>query len=169
MRTLLSIPCLVPLLILGAVAAHASPHGEAADGPLPEPEAKAEIEALIEEHAAVWNRGDLETFASYYAEDAIFLSPSGVHRGREEVLARYEDRYPDRAAMGTLTLEVLDMRFAYGEVTEDGHRTVTGVSVAGRWHLAYPESDREEASGLTLVVLRPGPRGGWLIVQDASM
>lgn len=169
MRSSMLVPRLLLLTLFCTVSASAAPHGEAMDGPRPEPEVKAEIETLITEHAAVWNRGDLEEFAGYYAEDAVFLSPTGVTRGRDEVLARYQDRYPDKSAMGHLTLEVLDMRFAYGEVGEDGHRTVTGVSVAGRWTLTYPEGDREEASGLTLVVLRPGPQGGWLIVQDASM
>ena len=165
MRSLVLTLCLLPILALGAAAA---PHGPSLETPVPE-EAKSEIEALIQEHAAIWNRGDLEAFAAVYAEDAVFLSPSGVTRGRDEVLARYQDRYPDRAAMGTLALEVLDMRFAYGEVGDDGHRAVTGVSVAGRWSLSYPDEDREDASGLTLIVLRPGPRGDWLIVQDASM
>ncbi len=43
---------------------------------------------------------------------------------------------------------------------------VHAVSVAARWRLSYP--DREDASGLTLLVLhRQGDR--WFIVQDASM
>lgn len=168
MRSFALTLCLLPILALGALTAHAAPHGPSLQGPEPE-EARAEIEALIQEHAAIWNRGDLEAFAAFYAEDTVFLSPSGVHRGRDQVLARYRERYPDKAAMGTLALEILDLRFAYGDVQPDGFRAVTGVSVAGRWRLSYAEGDREDASGLTLIVLRPGPQGGWVIVQDASM
>ena len=40
------------------------------------------------------------------------------------------------------------------------------VSVAARWKLSY--TDREEASGLTMVFLRRVPKG-WSIAQDASM
>jgi hypothetical protein len=43
---------------------------------------------------------------------------------------------------------------------------VHGLTITARWSLAYP--DREPATGLTLLVLRPGPEG-WRIVQDASM
>lgn len=116
--------------------------------------------AALSRQAADWNRGDLEAFTAVYAENAVFLSPSGVHRGRGEVLARYRDRYPNRAAMGRLSFEVIETR-----VSDDASL----VTLAARWHLAYPEdADREDASGLTLLVLRRDPVG-WKIVQDASM
>jgi hypothetical protein len=60
------------------------------------------LEEPLREQAASWNRGDLETFTSVYAEVAAFLTPSGVTHGRQAVLDRYRKRYPDRAAMGTL-------------------------------------------------------------------
>ena len=119
---------------------------------------------------AAWNRGDIETFCEYYAEDTLFLSPSGPRRGRSEVLARYRKKYPDRAAMGTLTIDVIEMRPVLGIETSTAGDAKPGrvraVSVAGRWTLRYP--DREDATGLTLIVFhRTGD--GWAIVQDASM
>jgi len=116
--------------------------------------------AALTRQAADWNRGDLEAFTAVYAEDAVFLSTSGVHRGRAEVLARYQRRYPDRAAMGRLSFEVIETR-----VSDDASL----VTLAAHWHLAYPENgEREDATGLTLLVLRRDPNG-WQIVQDASM
>ena len=64
---------------------------------------------LLETQAAAWNRGDLEAFCSVYAEDALFLTAFGLTKGRAEVLARYRARYPDAAARGTLSFEVLSV------------------------------------------------------------
>jgi ketosteroid isomerase-like protein len=133
----------------------------------------AEVEALLKKQAEAWSRGDLETFTSVYAEDATFLSTTGLTQGRQAVLDRYRRRYPDRQAMGTLTLEVVEARPAAGtEVTMLGGARpsrVHGVSIVARWKLSYPEGgERKDAEGLTLVVLRRGANG-WEIVQDASM
>lgn len=129
-----------------------------------------EVRKLIETQVEAWNRGDLDAFTSAYAEDAAFLSPSGLTRGRDEVLTRYRKRYPDATAMGKLRLEPIEMRPASGtEFTLVGGAKpsrVHGVSVAARWELSYP--DKEPASGLTLIVFRRN-RDGWEIVQDASM
>ena len=43
---------------------------------------------------------------------------------------------------------------------------VHGTAVTARWTLTYP--DRDAATGMTLLTLRPSP-DGWRIVQDASM
>lgn len=136
-------------------------------------ESETAIRALLTEQAAAWSRGDLEAFVSVYAAEALFVSPTGLTRGRDEVLARYRRRYPDRAAMGTLTLEVIELRLtAGGEVSMLGDAVpgdVHGARVVARWTLAYPEgAEREEATGLTLIVF--ARRGGeWRIVEDASM
>lgn len=111
--------------------------------------------AFMTEQAAAWNKGDLDTFAASYADDATFITPTGLTKGRDHVLARYKKRYPDKAAMGTLTFEFLDTRVAPGSVT-----------VMAKWNLSYP--NKPSASGNTLVVLQP--RGAsWMVVQDASM
>ena len=117
--------------------------------------ASAPVEELLARPAAAWNAGDLDGFCALYEDDAVFVTPSGVTRGRQAVLERYRARYKDRAAMGTLSFEVLDVR-ELGETR----------SVAARWALKY--ADRPEASGYTLLVMkRHGD--GWRIVQDASM
>lgn len=111
--------------------------------------------AAISAQADAWSRGDIDAFCSIYADDALFVTPSGVTRGREAVRERYKAKYPDAKAMGTLTLEPIDFR-DLGDV----------VTVAARWRLTYP--DKPEASGSTLLVLRrSGER--WVILQDASM
>jgi uncharacterized protein (TIGR02246 family) len=138
---------------------------------------RAEIEALLREQAAAWTRGDLDAFCSVYADDALFLSTSGVTRGRQAVLERYRRRYPDRAAMGALTLEPLEVRLVLGaaagascsdllDAAAQGGGTAAAASVAARWKLSYP--DKQPAEGLTLLVFHRLD-GRWQIVQDASM
>jgi uncharacterized protein (TIGR02246 family) len=125
------------------------------------------VKAVLTTQSAAWNRGDLEGFTAVYAEDASFLSPNGITHGRHQVLERYRLRYPDKQAMGTLTLDVVEARaFSAGA---DRSCAVKGVSVAARWRLAYPDQPaKKTAAGTTLLVLEP--RGeSWEIVQDASM
>jgi peptidoglycan/xylan/chitin deacetylase (PgdA/CDA1 family)/ketosteroid isomerase-like protein len=134
-----------------------------------EAEAKQAVATLLTVQAQAWTAGDLQAFCAVYAEDALFISPSGQTRGRQAVLERYQKRYPDQAAMGALALEVIEMRPLSGvEVTPQGDAvpgSVHGLSVAARWTLRYPE--KEPATGLTLLVLRRDGQA-WLIVQDAS-
>ncbi|MGV3623052.1 MAG: YybH family protein [Archangium sp.] len=114
-----------------------------------------EVLALLDKQAAAWSRGDIDSFCSIYADDAVFVSPSGVTKGRAEVLARYKKKYPSAAAMGRLTLSPVDVR-----------ESADSVSVAARWSLEY--ADKPGASGHTVVVFKRW-QGKWLIVHDASM
>jgi uncharacterized protein (TIGR02246 family) len=143
-------------LIVGALlGAFSTPAGLAAAGGAADPV------AVLQTQVAAWNRGDLTAFCEVYGDDATFLSPSGLTRGRQAVLERYQKRYPDKVAMGTLALEPIETRLAPpGETAAP-----LVVTIAARWTLSYP--DKPAATGLTLLVLhRLGAR--WQIVQDAS-
>jgi peptidoglycan/xylan/chitin deacetylase (PgdA/CDA1 family) len=132
--------------------------------------AREGVRKLLDVQSQAWSRGDVETFCSTYAEDATYVSPSGLTRGRQEVLERYRRRYPGREAMGTLTLDVVEMRAAWGvevSLLDDAvPGRVQSVSVVARWKLQ--REGQPDATGLTLIVLRP-KGDGWEIVQDASM
>ena len=141
--------------LLAAAATAAATTGPASGG-----EAAGAL-AVLQAQVAAWNRGDLAAFCEVYVDDATFLSPSGITRGRQAVRDRYRKRYPDKAAMGTLALDPIETRPAS---SHDGG-PVLAVTIAARWKLSYP--DKPVASGLTLLVLhRVGAR--WQIVQDAS-
>lgn len=116
---------------------------------------QGEVTAVLTRQAGAWNHGDLDGFCRAYAADAVFVSPSGVTKGRDEVLARYKKKYPDEQAMGKLALEPIDVR-----VNGDS------ATVAAKWTLSYP--DRPAATGHTVVVLIRD-NGRWRIVHDASM
>ena len=135
-----------------------------------EERAKADVAALLAAQAAAWTAGDLDSFCSVYADDATFVSPSGITHGREQVLARYRAKYPDRAAMGALSLEVLESRVLAGIEINDLQDVrpgrVQGATVVAKWTLTF--AGKPPATGSTQLVLRP--RGGsWEILSDASM
>ncbi len=118
-------------------------------------EPQGAVTAMLETQAKAWNAGDLKAFCAVYVDDAVFVSPSGITRGRQQVLERYQKRYPDQKAMGTLS-------FVFEDVRVEG----TAASVVAQWKLTYP--DKPEAHGHTLLALRQ--KGGqWFIVHDASM
>ena len=137
------------LVLAWLIAASAS-----GTGATPPPE--FEIRALLHDQAAAWNRGDLPDFCAVYADDATFISPSGLTSGRQAVLDRYRKKYVDKAGMGSLNLDVIEVRKLHAG----------SASVIARWTLSWP--DKPKADGLTLLVLRK-TRTGWRIVQDASM
>ncbi len=125
-------------------------------------DAKAEALHVLSTQVDAWNRGDVSAFCAAYAEDATFLAPSGATHGRQSVLDRYRKKYPDKAAMGSLSLEAIEVRAFPAE----GAGRAEAVSVVARWTLKFDK--KPPASGLTLLVMRP--RGAsWEIAQDASM
>jgi uncharacterized protein (TIGR02246 family) len=132
--------------------------------------AREQITALLQQQAADWSRGDLAAFTSVYDDDAVFVATTGVTRGRVALLERYRARYPDPAAMGALTFDIVEIRDVWGpEITPLGDATpgaVQGASVVAKWTLR--REGAPEASGHTLLVLH---RAGntWRIVHDASM
>jgi uncharacterized protein (TIGR02246 family) len=124
--------------------------------PAPAPPLKDKMQSLLTEDARAWSRGDLDAFCSSYADDATFISPSGETHGRQAVLDRYRAKYKDKTGMGTLTLDVTEVRSL----------SDSAVSVIATWRLVWP--DKPEAKGLTLLVFTK-TKDGWRIVQDASM
>ncbi len=154
----------VVALLCAAMAAPMLGAGPAPTTRVPAPAAvSAEARTLLETQAAAWNRGDLPAFCSVYAEDALFATAFGLTKGRAEVLARYQARYPDAAARGTLSFEVLSVDVL---APEAAGRAPEAIAVVARWTISRP--DKPAASGLTLLNLVKG-RAGWRIVHDASM
>ena len=122
----------------------------------PPPPPWEELSTLLHVQATAWTRGDLDAFCAVYADDATFVSPTGLTKGRQAVLDRYRKKYVDKAGMGSLTLEIEEVRAA----------NATTASVVARWTLTWPE--KPKAEGLTLLVFWK-TQNGWRIVQDASM
>lgn len=67
-----------------------------------------EILAILARQETDWNRGDIPSFmVGYWESDSLsFTGAKGVTYGYRPVFENYLKRYPDRAAMGTLTFTV---------------------------------------------------------------
>ena len=79
-----------------------------------EVKAQQSIAELLNQQAKDWNAGDLAAFTSIYADDALVVSPSGLKRGRENILKRYQKKYDTAEKRGRLTLEVIETRIVRG-------------------------------------------------------
>jgi hypothetical protein len=115
---------------------------------------EGQVRAVLDEQVRAWNRGDIAGFMQGYAQSGgtRFASGDEVRLGWESVLARYHERYTNRAAMGTLSFEDVDVMMFPHEA----------ALVFGRWRL---ERAGDSPSGLfTLLFLRTP--AGWRIVHD---
>lgn len=145
------------LLALGAVAVAVAAEGAVADKPRGAADlAREAVAARLNEQRDAWNRGDLEGFCAAYDDDAVFLSPSGLTRGRAAVLARYLKKYGTaKETMGALSFENVDVK-----------ASADLVVMAMRWKLEW--QGKPAAEGLTLISWM-NKAGTWKLCQDASM
>jgi steroid delta-isomerase-like uncharacterized protein len=63
---------------------------------------------LVNKALAAYNAGDIETFCSYYADDAVYTSPDGVYKGREAILDAWlgtKEAFPDGRVDVTLQVD----------------------------------------------------------------
>ena len=113
-----------------------------------------EIRAILDKQVKCWNRGDVECFMQgYWKSDSLkFIGKTGITRGWENTLHRYQKNYPDQATMGTLNFEII-------EITPLGTQAAW---VVGKFHLRREMGD---ASGYFTLLFRK-IEGEWRIVAD---
>lgn len=121
------------------------------------PVSTVDVLVMMETQAEAWNRGDLVAFMEPYwdSEELTFVGSSGVTRGFDETLARYQASYPDAATRGKLRFELLEVRdLGRGDA----------ALVLGRFYL-----DRESpASGTFSLVVERRPEGLRIIHDHSS-
>jgi ketosteroid isomerase-like protein len=92
---------------------------------------------------------------TYWRSDSLmFIGKKGVTYGWQATLNNYKKSYPDRAAMGRLSFNLLEFR----KLAPDAY------FVVGKWHLARTIGD---LSGHFTLLLR-NINGNWKIVADHS-
>jgi len=118
-----------------------------------------DIRAILLDSEAMWNRGDLLAFVSYYedAPETTFVGREVVRGGRKAILERYRRRYPNRDAMGTLTFSEIEVRPLAPNL----------ALTTGKYHLKRTAAGGGDASGRFTLVLRK-TAGGWKIIHDHS-
>ena len=115
------------------------------------------IENLLAVQSESWNKGDIDSFMQTYwkSEQLQFIGSKGVVYGWQGTLDRYKKTYPDKATMGHLTFELVNV----------DKRSRKVISVVGKWHLKREE--KGDIGGHFLLILKK-IKGKWLIVSDHS-
>ena len=115
---------------------------------------EAAIIATLKAQDAAWNRGDIEAFMADYVPDETlrFASGNSVEYGWQPTLERYQRRYPNRAAMGKLSITDVEVDLI----------DANDALVFARWQLER-EADRPNGLFTLHMVKRDGR---WLIQSD---
>jgi beta-aspartyl-peptidase (threonine type) len=127
---------------------------------VPSPEAdRAAIIAVLDRQAGAWNRGDLDAFMEGYwrSPDLVYTSGGRLRRGYAAITESYRGAYRDRAAMGKLSFDELEVHLLRPDA----------AWVLGRWQVATTPADGSPTvvgGVFTLVFHRFGDH--WRIVHD---
>jgi len=116
----------------------------------------AKIRAILAQQNSDWNKGDIPAFMkSYWNNDSLmFVGKSGVTYGWQKTLDNYKKGYPDTAAMGQLTFDILQVKPLSKDI----------YFVLGKWSLKRTIGD--VGGHFTLLFRRFND--GWKIVADHS-
>lgn len=113
-----------------------------------------EIRDLLLMQQTAWNAGDIESFMQgYLKSDSLrFVGSGGEVRGWHSTLERYQQSYPTRQAMGTLSFELHEIR-PLGQK----HAMIFGSYTLQR--------QMERLTGLFTLIAMDTPNG-WRIIHD---
>lgn len=114
------------------------------------------IRNILAEQTAAWNRGDVTQFMNGYWENdsLMFIGKSGVTYGWTNTLNNYKKGYPDTAAMGQLTFNLIQIK----KLSKKYYHII------GKWFLKRSIGD----VGGHYTLLFKKIKGRWLIVSDHS-
>lgn len=114
------------------------------------------ILAVLTNQQTAWNNGDIDGFMQGYwqSEDLRFASGGTVTRGWQQTSDRYHNRYSDRAIMGELSFDDLEVSLVGSET----------AIVHGAWALQRAE---DRPSGLFTLVFNK-LEGDWKIISDTT-
>ncbi len=113
-----------------------------------------EVRALLDFQTQEWNKGNIPAFMETYwkSDSLMFIGKSGVTYGWQKTLANYNKNYPDKAAMGKLKFELLQVK----------RLSATHFFVVGKWHLTRSIGD---VGGLFSLLFRK-VANKWIIIVD---
>jgi hypothetical protein len=120
----------------------------------PSSDAEKVITDLLFEQQSAWNEGNIKTFMkAYWVSDSLkFIGAKGITYGYNQTYQGYQKRYPDKATMGKLKFEILDMTML----------SESAVHMVGKWDL-----NREMGNiGGHFTLVWKNFDGEWLIISD---
>lgn len=115
-----------------------------------------DIARLLQQQEDAWNQGNLDAYMQGYwqSDNMRFVSNDHVRYGWQTTLDAYKKHYPDKAALGTLTFNIAEIKMLSNYA----------ALVVGRWQL---EREKDKPNGVfTLLVERIDDR--WVITHDHS-
>jgi uncharacterized protein (TIGR02246 family) len=114
------------------------------------------IRKLMDEQTKAWNRGDIEGFMKGYWENdsLMFIGKSGITYGWTNTLNNYKKGYPDTAAMGKLSFNIIAVK----RLSREYHYVI------GKWYLH--RSIGNLSGHYTLLFKKEN--GRWVIIADHS-
>ncbi|HEX5151418.1 MAG TPA: DUF4440 domain-containing protein [Parafilimonas sp.] len=116
---------------------------------------KIAINNVMNEQIDAWNTGNIDAFMhTYWQSDSLLFVSNPPIYGWQKTLDRYKKNYPDTAAMGKLSFDLLELKQLSAEY----------YFVMGKWHLKRTAGD---AGGIFTLLFRK-INGKWLIVVDHS-
>jgi hypothetical protein len=117
-------------------------------------EDEREVRALLDFQIQGWNKGNIPAFMeSYWKSDSLmFIGKSEVTYGWKKTLYNYNKNYPDKAAMGKLKFDLLQVK----------QLNSTHFFVVGKWHLTRSIGD----VGGTFSLLFRKVANRWVIIAD---
>jgi len=117
---------------------------------------KQAVLKVLDTQRMAWNKGDLEGFMQTYwkSDSLLFVGQNGPKYGWQTTLDNYRKTYPDKAAMGTLSFDIKEVRFI----------TFDDAFVLGAWYL---ERQKDQPKGFFTLLLKK-INGQWIIIADHS-
>ncbi len=114
------------------------------------------IRNLLNRQTLAWNRGDVDAFMlDYWKSDSLmFIGKNGVVWGWQNTLNNYKKGYPDTAAMGKLSFDLLQIKKLSRKY----------YFVVGKWMLQRSKGNLNGHYNLLLRKIK----GQWKIVADHS-
>ena len=111
---------------------------------------------VLETQRQAWNHGDLEAYMQGYwhSDSLLFVGKSGPKYGWQTTLDNYRKGYPDKAAMGQLSFDILKVQLL----------DKTNAFVLGAWNL---KREKDAPGGYFTLLLRK-IKGEWKVVADHS-
>jgi ketosteroid isomerase-like protein len=116
---------------------------------------KEDILQVMARQQSNWNAGDIEKFMEDYlkSDELQFIGSKGIVKGWQATKERYLKSYPDRATMGQLKFDILEVDF----------HSKKSAWVLGKWYLTRPE--KGDVGGYFTLIFKK-VKGKWLIVSD---
>ena len=114
------------------------------------------IRKILATQTEQWNKGNIAAFMNGYwkSDSLLFVGKSGANFGYQKTLDNYYKGYPDTAAMGKLSFDLIQFRRLSPEY----------YFVLGKWHLKRSIGD---VGGAYTLLFRK-IKGQWVIVVDHS-